>query len=160
VHAGPPPLLLRVLGPLVVATTQAVLATGVVLVVLGQDASRSGLSAPLGFRIDWITLHQAAFVVWALATGLHVLCRLLPAYRLVAGRSRAGGDVPGSLLRVGALVLTVATAVLAAVLLVRADGSWHDEQATEGLRGPTTGGLLVTYGPGRRTAEAPSPGRG
>lgn len=125
--AGPPPLLLRVLGPLVVADTLAVLATGVVLVALGQDASRHPLLAPLGFRINWITLHQAAFIGWAVTTGLHVLARLVPAARLVGRRSRDGSTVPGSVLRIGVLGLAAATAVLAAVLLVHADGSWHEE---------------------------------
>jgi hypothetical protein len=35
--AGPPPLLLRVLGPLVVAATLAVLGTGILLVVFGPE---------------------------------------------------------------------------------------------------------------------------
>src|SRR5215471_16465349 len=38
-RAGPPPLLLRVLGPLVVLTTLAVLGTGVLLLVVGAGAS-------------------------------------------------------------------------------------------------------------------------
>lgn len=125
--AGPPPLVLRVLGPLVVSGTLALLATGVVLVALGQETSRQPLLAPLGFRIDWITLHQAAFIVWAVATGLHVLGRLVPAVRLVGGQSRAGSPVPGAALRVGVLALATATAVLAGVLLVQADASWHGD---------------------------------
>ena len=131
-HAGPPPLLLRVLGPLVVVTTLALLASGVVLVALGQDASRQTLMAFLGFRADWITVHQAAFIGWAAATGLHVLGRLLPALRLVGGRIRGGSTVPGTALRIGMLALATATAVLAAVLLVRADGSWHADEHFEG----------------------------
>lgn len=134
--AGPPPLLLRLLGPLVVAATLALLATGVVLVAIGQDASRQPLLTALGFRVDWITLHQAAFVVWMVATGLHVLARLVPAARLAGGRSRSGRTVPGSALRVGVLVLAAASAVLAAVLLVRADGSWHDHFDFDHLPGP------------------------
>src|SRR5689334_6912276 len=41
--AGPPPLLLRVLGPLVVFSTLAVLGTGIWLIVVGPDRSRSDL---------------------------------------------------------------------------------------------------------------------
>lgn len=126
-RAGPPPLLLRLLGPLVVLGTLALLVTGVLLVAFGQDSSRQTLLAPLGFRIDWVTLHQAAFIGWAVVTGLHVLARLLPALRLVGGRTRSGAAVPGRVLRVGVLALVVATAALAAVLLVRADTSWHQE---------------------------------
>src|SRR3954449_3454145 len=39
-EAGPPPMVLRLLGPIVVVSTLALLATGVVLIVLGQDDSR------------------------------------------------------------------------------------------------------------------------
>lgn len=126
-YAGPPPLVLRLLGPLVVIGTLALLATGVVLVAIGQDASRRTLLAPLGFDINWITLHQAAFIVWGAATGLHVLGRLVPALRLVGGRSASGGRVPGTGLRVGIIALLVATAALAGVLLVQADASWHQD---------------------------------
>jgi hypothetical protein len=126
-RAGPPPLLLRLLGPLVVLGTLALLVTGVLLVAFGQDNSRQTLLAPLGFRVDWVTLHQAAFIGWAVVTGLHVLGRLLPALRLVGARARAGGAVPGRVLRMGVLALVVATAALAAVLLVRADTSWHHD---------------------------------
>lgn len=125
VHAGPPPLLLRVLGPLVVATTLAVLATGTVLVALGEQTSRTTLLSPLGFRVDWVTLHQGAFIAWAVATGLHVIGRLFPAARLVTGRAGTDGRVPGAALRVAAFGLTVATAAVAAVILVHADGTWH-----------------------------------
>jgi hypothetical protein len=139
VHAGPPPLLLRVLGPLVVVTTLAVLATGTVLVALGEQAGRTTLLRALGFRIDWVTLHQGAFIAWAVATGLHVLGRLLPAVRLLAGRTRTGRRVPGAVLRVTALALTVATAVVAAVVLVRADGSWHQgPDHGDHVRGPAS----------------------
>lgn len=126
-RAGPPPLLLRLLGPLVVASTLALLATGVVLVAIGQDASYRTLVAPLGFQISWLTLHQATFAVWAVATGLHVLGRLVPAVRLAGGRSERARRVPGAALRLGVIALLLAAAAVTAVLLVQADTSWHVE---------------------------------
>lgn len=123
-RAGPPPLLLRLLGPMVVVSTLALLTTGVLLIVFGQDTSRQTLLAPLGFRIDWITLHQASFAVWAVATGLHVLARLAPALRLAGGRAQSKG-VPGAALRMGIMVALLAAAAAIAVLLVQADASWH-----------------------------------
>jgi len=126
-EAGPPPLPLRLLGPVVVVSTLAVLATGVALVVLGQDDSRQALVTALGLRVDWITLHQAAFAVWATATGLHLLTRIASAARLtfLADRSRA---VPGGLGRLAVLALVLVSAVVLAVVLVRADGSWHQDR--------------------------------
>jgi len=138
-EAGPPPLLLRLLGPLVVVSTVALLASGVVLVVLGQDDSRGELVTALGLRVDWITVHQATFAVWAIVTGLHLLFRIVAAVRLtvLADRRRR---VPGLLGRVAVLTVAVVTGVALAVVLVRADGSWHRErfhgdQATGSSRG-------------------------
>lgn len=73
VRKGPPHLFLRVLGPLVVLSTLAVLASGIVLLT---DHGRSG---------TWITLHQASFVVWIAVTGIHFLGHLQDA---VVGTAR------------------------------------------------------------------------
>jgi hypothetical protein len=130
-EAGPPPLPLRLLGPMVVVSTLALLGTGVVLVVLGEDDSRRALVSVLGFRVDWITLHQAAFAVWATATGLHLLARIVPALRLtfLADRTRR---VPGGLGRLAVLLAVAGAAAVLAVVLVRADGSWHHDRFHEG----------------------------
>lgn len=57
VTAGPPPLVLRLLGPLVIITSIGVLATGVVLVLVGQDTSQSTSVTVAGFRLDLVFLH-------------------------------------------------------------------------------------------------------
>jgi hypothetical protein len=77
-QAGPPPLLLRLLGPLVVVSTLGLLATGVLLLMLGQDRSRQSLFTLLGLRVDWLSAHQWFFAVWAVAAGLHLLGRIGP----------------------------------------------------------------------------------
>ncbi|HEY2814524.1 MAG TPA: hypothetical protein VGJ03_13750 [Acidimicrobiales bacterium] len=59
---GPPPAILRALGPFVVILTLAVLATGVELLVLGP-AQRS----------PWLTLHKISFILWFVAMTVHVL---------------------------------------------------------------------------------------
>ena len=51
-QAGPPPALLRVLGPLVVVASLGLLATGVALVLLGERSSRQTSIAVLGLRVD------------------------------------------------------------------------------------------------------------
>jgi hypothetical protein len=74
---GPPPLALRVLGPLVVLSTLAVFATGVVLLLLGPSS-----------RSTWLLLHKVAFFVWLAAMALHVLGHLPELRRgLIAGRA-------------------------------------------------------------------------
>lgn len=64
VRKGPPHIVLRVIGPLVVITTLAVIGTGLALLA---DHGRSG---------TWLTLHQASFIGWIVVTGVHFLGHL------------------------------------------------------------------------------------
>src|SRR3954454_5029801 len=112
--AGPPPTLLRVLGPLVIASTLGLLASGIVLITVGERRSRQTLFAALGQRVDLVTVHQALFFAFAVLTGLHLLARIVPA--LLVTRGRAGGRtvaVPGSGLGTFALTATLVAAVVA-----------------------------------------------
>lgn len=122
--AGPPPMLLRLLGPLVVLTTLGLLGSGLALVALGQTASRASLLTVLGQSIDFITIHQAIFVVWFGATALHTLGRLLPALRIVASPLRAEDTVPGWRYRGAALAITLLVAAIAATFVLGLSGSW------------------------------------
>ncbi|MGH3445653.1 MAG: hypothetical protein ACRDPB_09795 [Nocardioidaceae bacterium] len=122
-QAGPPPLLLRLLGPLVVVSTLGLLGTGVLLVLLGEQRSHRSLGTLLGFRVDWVSAHQGFFVVWAAATGLHLLGRIAPALRATV-LTGAAPVVAGRWTRVLWFVVMVASAAALAVVLVHAEGSW------------------------------------
>ena len=123
--AGPPPLLLRLLGPLVVVSTLGLLATGVLLILLGEEEARRTTISVLGFRADWVTAHQGFFAVWAAAAGLHLLGRIVPALRATVLRgSAAEHDVPGRWARVLWFAVMVVGAAALAVVLVHADSSW------------------------------------
>jgi hypothetical protein len=129
-RAGPPPMLLRVLGPLVVLTTLGVLASGVLLIVIGAAASRRPLLSIAGHSLDASSAHKVAFVLWAGATGLHLLARLLPALHLTFARvasPRSAGAVPARYRRGGVIALTVvAAAMTAAVTVAAVDlSAWH-----------------------------------
>jgi hypothetical protein len=119
-RAGPPPMVLRVLGPLVVLGTLAVLGSGLALLALGQDASLHPFLSVFGYQVSALTVHQASFIVWAVVTGLHTLGRLVPATRLITGRA----VVPGAVARIITLTGIAAVAVLAAVLIYDASSSW------------------------------------
>lgn len=98
VAKGPPHAVMRFLvAPALVASTFAILATGVVMLV---DGRRTGIL---------LGLHKASFVVWLGAMGIHVLvyARHLP--RLLGSERTARG----TLLRAG----TVAVALLVGVAL-------------------------------------------
>jgi hypothetical protein len=124
-EAGPPPLLMRMLGPLVVVSTLGLLATGLLLVLLGESTSHQTIVSVPGLRVDWVAAHQTFFAVWAAAAGLHVIGRIVPALRttLVRGTS-PGRTVPGWSARVLSVTAMLAAAAALAVVLVRADGSW------------------------------------
>jgi hypothetical protein len=64
-QAGPPTLLLRLLGPLVVLSTVAVFVTGLELWYFG-----------LRFGGVWVEAHKLSFMIWLPLTGVHVLGHL------------------------------------------------------------------------------------
>lgn len=95
---GPPHVLLRMLvGPVLVLATLTLFGTGVALLVRGETHGTI------------VTLHQAAFVVWIGALGVHVLAHALKLVTLLRGR------VPGGAVRVALLGATLAAGIGLAV---------------------------------------------
>ena len=137
VQAGPPPMLLRLLGPIVIAATLGVLATGVMLIVVGPGTAGHG-----GI---WLTLHKATFVLWFAVTAAHVLTRLVPALLTVRDGVRSPERVPGWQGRAAGLIGSVAVGVVLALVLVRADGAWaslsgqEDDQPRSSSSSSSTG---------------------
>jgi len=129
-QAGPPPTLLRILGPLVVLATVGVLGSGLWLIVVGPDGGRRTLVTLLGQRLDLVSIHQGLFIVFAVVAGLHLLARLVPAVVLATERGHrddGGGRLGGRGPRIAVLVATLVAGALAAVLVLPAAADWHDE---------------------------------
>jgi hypothetical protein len=130
--AGPPPMLLRLLGPLVIATTFGVLGSGIALIAVGPGASQTPFLTVVGQTISLVTVHAGFFVLFAVTAGLHVLARFVPALSLATGRPRRpedpGRGVPGRRLRVALLLGTAVAAVLAITLVVPNVQGWHHER--------------------------------
>jgi hypothetical protein len=88
---GPPPALLRVLGPIIVLLTILLFASGIGLLFVGA-----------GPRRDFLVVHKASFVLWFGAMIVHVLGHLLDTARLAPGdfywrtRKQVGGQVCAS----------------------------------------------------------------
>jgi hypothetical protein len=122
-QAGPPPLLLRILGPLVILTGLAVLGSGLALVPLGQS-SYQNLTTLLGFGISALTIHKVSFVVWLAATGLHVLARTVPALQVASGSGPHHRAVPGKTTRAATLLVTVVVSVAVALVITHLAGDW------------------------------------
>jgi hypothetical protein len=142
-HAGPPPMLLRILGPGVVLSTLGLLASGLMLILLGRDHSRSVLFTLIGQRVDWLTVHQALFIVWAVLTGLHVLGRIVPALQLTIFRSHSAHSVDGARRRAAILIGIMAVAGLVAAFVLSASGSWQHRGHQGPLNSPTSAGATA-----------------
>jgi hypothetical protein len=117
--AGPPPMLLRLLAPLVVISTLALLTSGIVVGVVGPDSARGSL---WGTPASLLFLHQASFAVWVVATSLHVLGRLVPAARIIGGR--AASAVEGRALRGLAVLVVLAVAAWVAAIILAGSAGW------------------------------------
>jgi hypothetical protein len=113
VRAGPPALLLRLLGPVVVLSTLALLATGLALIAVGPGG---------GFLL---LLHKASFVVWLAALGAHVLGHLARVQRAIGADlsgERAGRG--GARLRLALVAGAVVVGAIAALAVLPYDTAW------------------------------------
>jgi hypothetical protein len=137
-QAGPPPTLLRLLGPLVVLTGLAVLGSGLALIALGQSTYRN-IATVGGFRINALSIHQGAFIAWLAVMGLHVLTRTIPAWKVVTGNGRHDHEVPGSVRRGAALVAIVVTGVLVSLLVVHFSTDWTHHRVDKFRDGSSIG---------------------
>lgn len=126
VEAGPPPLLLRLLGPLVVLTGLAVLGTGLALIATGPATAFDPIFSVAGHGLSPLNLHKVAFVLWLVFTTIHALTRLIPAAQLVVGATPARARVPGRVLRTAVLLaIVVPASVAVGVVILDLSGSWR-----------------------------------
>jgi hypothetical protein len=128
VRRGPPLLPLRLMAPLVVASTLAVFATGVALLAVGPHAGVV------------VGLHKASFIVWLAVTAIHVLAHLraIPQLVTVDWRRRPmppEGVVPGSGMRRLALAATIVVGAVVAAATIRYAQPWVHFFASHHERG-------------------------
>ncbi len=112
---GPPPLVLRMLGPIVVVTTIALLATGIGALLTDR-------------RTAWLVqAHKASFIVWFGAMTVHVLGHALETPALVVAdlRRDAQHHTPGALTRIILLVVTVATGIALGIVSIGWTHHWQ-----------------------------------
>jgi hypothetical protein len=114
VRKGPPSPVLRVLSPLVILTSIAVLGTGVVLAAAGRSDT-------------WLFLHKASFVLWFGVMTVHVLAhapRLPRILKAGAGGGTRGVAVPGGAARWLLLAASLAVGVGVAAVTMRMSSYW------------------------------------
>lgn len=113
VRKGPPAPLLRVLGPLVILTSVAVLGTGIMLAVVGPGAG------------PWLLLHKATFILWFGVMTIHVLNYAPRLPRLLAPRPAGrAGPVPGASMRWLGLAASLAIGIGVAAVTMQLSGKW------------------------------------
>ena len=111
---GPPLLPLRLLAPLVVASTAALFATGVALLVVGPS------------RGVVLGLHKASFAVWFVAMSVHVLAyiRRVPGLARSDWRRADPAPIGGSFARRTLLAAALVAGVVLALVTVRYAQPW------------------------------------
>ena len=114
-HKGPPPLPLRLLGPIVVVLTIVLFASGIALVLM-----------PASFRSQLLFLHKASFVLWFGAMTIHVLAHVLDTSRLapadIARRSRE--QVRGAGTRLWTVAGSLVVGVFLGIVMLPTVGHW------------------------------------
>ncbi len=112
--AGPPQAFMRMLGPVVIASTLVLFGSGVAMLVLGPSDG-------------WVvSVHKASFVVWLVAVALHVLGHVLRVPGLASADYRGSRDRgEGTLLRRSAVALALVAGLVLAVATLQYAAPWH-----------------------------------
>jgi hypothetical protein len=113
---GPPPLLLRLLGPVVVVLTGILFASGIALIF-----------APRSMHHTLLFLHKASFVLWFGAMTVHVLGHIIETAKLApldwARRTRH--DVAGAGARQWAVALSLVAGVVLGLAMLAPTASYR-----------------------------------
>jgi hypothetical protein len=156
-HKGPPPVALRALGPVLVALTAIVFASGVVLLLIGPSS-----------RGTLLLVHKVSFICWVVVTAVHIVGHLPEMVRFtrVSRQTRAelnelrsrvpgfggaaeppvSGRVPGSAGRWLSVAAGLALGLVVAALLIPDFDAW------------TGAPRLFHHHPGRLVGAAPASG--
>jgi len=122
---GPPRRLLRLLAPLLVASTLGVIGSGIALAITGP--------APQVL----IVIHVLSFLVWVITLAIHVITYLPKVPRLIAddwSRRPTRTGTPGRNTRLASNVVGLAIGAAAAVLLLPAIPAWTSWGAANGTK--------------------------
>jgi hypothetical protein len=135
VRRGPPHLALRVLGPLLVATTLVVVGSGIGLMITGPD--HAGLLLPL---------HGFSVLVFVPLTVIHLVAHILATRQLVADdwRTASAALAPGRGIRVGVNLGALLLGALGAIFLLPTIAPWIAWSQTNGqVPAPVIVGTLL-----------------
>jgi hypothetical protein len=111
---GPPPIILRLAGPMVVASTVALFATGIAAIAVGRSSR-------------WILeAHKASFIVWFGLMTVHVLGHAIETPALaVADWRNEHPRLHGAAVRRGLLIGSLAVGIGLGFFALRWIGPWQ-----------------------------------
>lgn len=115
VRRGPPPVLLRALGPLIGLSTLILLATGIGLLVIGPGAGVMG------------GLHKLSFFVFFAATSVHVLAHVRKVPAQTAADWKPPAWLPGSRSRRVVVLASLAAGIALGAIAIAYDGAWVNQ---------------------------------
>ncbi len=112
---GPPPLVMRLLGPVVVLLTVVMFASGVALMLV-----------PTSGRSQMLFVHKASFVLWFGAMTIHVLGHLVDTAQLAPADfvARTRRQVRGAGARLWALALSLVLGVVLGIVMLPTISTW------------------------------------
>ena len=116
---GPPALLLRVIGPIIMLLTACVFGSGIMLAVTGPSYGPPG---------GWLEVHRISFIAWAFFIVIHVLAYVPRVPRLLAAEARGGsllGLLGGRGTRLALLIASLLAGLVIALLTVHLAGKWE-----------------------------------
>ena len=127
---GPPVLLLRLIGPVIMLLTACVFGSGIMLAVTGPGYNGPGS--------EWLTIHRISFIAWAFFITIHVLAYIWRLPRLLGAEAR--GTAPGGTTghgrramqvlggrgpRLALLLASLLAGLVIALLTVHLAGNWE-----------------------------------
>ena len=114
---GPPALLLRLIGPVVMLLTACVFGSGIMLAVTGPGFQGPGS--------DWLNIHRISFIAWAFFITIHVLAYVWRLPRLLSAEARPAELLGGRSTRLALLLASLLAGLVIALLTVLLAGNWE-----------------------------------
>jgi hypothetical protein len=136
VRKGPPRLVLRLMAPLLVATTLVLMATGIALVVTGPDDPG-----------PFVGLHNLTFVLWLPLFAIHLFAYVRRVPHVVSADlgGRETEAVPGRIARVDLSAGSIVFGAIAAIVVLPIAAPWGAPGVLgQALPGPVVAGAVVT----------------